>query len=124
MKMVKNAKTDYAVIITRSSLAYLEKDRSGRIQKEDRYTYDELHSIAYSFDSEEAIRKIYIYTKSQHLEKSTMNPAFSIEYIKSVIAFQANLHALEIQALTPVEALHIENYLQEQIREIGNAEVA
>lgn len=124
MKMIKNAKTDYAVAITRSYFTYFEKDHSGRIKREDRFPFEELHAIAFSFDTEEAMRKIYIYTKKQYEKKREMKPSFSIDYITSVFEFQNSLIALDMQSLTAVEALHIENYLQEQIKEIGNAEVA
>jgi hypothetical protein len=38
--------------------------------------------------------------------------------------FYKNLLSLELKDLTPVETLQVENYLQQQIKEKGNIQVA
>lgn len=124
LKMIKNAKTDYSVYISETSLSYIEKNRSGGIVKDISIPYTKLHSIAFSFDSENNMRNLYIYTHEQYKAKSSIKLSFSLHSIMEMYNFYKSLIVLEIQNLTAVEALYMENYLQQQIKEIGKIEVA
>lgn len=115
LKMIKNAKTVYAVSISDMSLNYQEKDLGGRTMKEVPFLMKDLHALSFSFDTDVTMRKIFIYTHEQ-FQKRNIEPKFSLESIRELIAFQNELVALDLQELTAVEALHLENYLQEQIR--------
>jgi ABC-type multidrug transport system fused ATPase/permease subunit len=126
MRLIRNSKTVYAVVITDSSLDYFEKDNAGRIKKDVRFPLAELHAISFSFDTQDSLRKIFIYTRDQFEKKNQIEnkPKFSIEYIKTLYNFYKGLIALDMQELTAVEALCVENYLQEQVRLRGRANVA
>lgn len=124
IKMIKNAKTEYSLYISDTTLSYIEKDLSGGIKKDVRIPYSNLHSIAFSFDSENTLRNMYIYTHEQYNAKSSMKLSFSLNSILDVYNFYKNLIILDFQNLTAVEALHLENYLQQQILEIGKIEIA
>jgi hypothetical protein len=126
VKIIRNSKTVYAVAITNSSLDYFEKDNAGRIRKDVRFPLNELYAISFSFDTQNALRKIFIYTREQFEKKNDIesNPKLSIDYIKKLYNFYTELVALDMQELTAVEALCMENYLQEQIRLKGGSHVA
>jgi hypothetical protein len=124
LKMVKNAKTVYGVTVSSSSLDYYERDRAGRIMKNIQFPMADLHALSFSFDTDETLRKIYIYTHEQFIKKDVMTPSFSLEYIREVYNFYKSLVALDLQELTAVEALQVENFLQERIRDIGHTSVA
>jgi ABC-type multidrug transport system fused ATPase/permease subunit len=121
MKMIKNAKTIYTVTVTDSSLDYYEKDSAGRIMKDIRFPLTDLYAIAFSFSTENTLRKIFIYTREQFLKMKELesNPKFSVDYVTSVYSFYKDLVALDMQELTAVEALHVENFLQEQVKAKG-----
>jgi hypothetical protein len=126
IKVIKNSKTVYAVAITDSSLDYFEKDNTGRIKKDIRFPLSDIHAISFSFDTQSTLRKLFIYTHEQFKKKSDIddNPKLSIGYLKSMYDFYKEIVALDMQELTSVEALHVENYLQEQIRQKGQTSVS
>jgi hypothetical protein len=124
LKMVKNAKTVYAVTVSSSSLDYYERDLAGRIMKNIQFPMADLHALSFSFDTDQTLRKIYIYTHDQFIKKDAMNPSFSLEYVREVYNFYKSLVALDLQELTAVEALQVENFLQERIKDIGRTTVA
>lgn len=124
MKMVKNANTVYAIVITGASLDYIERDVAGRIKKTTQFPLPDLHAISFSFDTDNVLRKIFIYTHEQFEKQNTMSVSFSVESIKAMYTFYKGLVSLDLQDLTSVETLQVENYLQQQIRERGNIQVA
>ena len=121
LKMIKNANTFYTVAVTDSSLDYFEKDVAGRIKKDIRFPLRDLHAIAFSFSTDSTLRKIFIYTHEQFAKMKDIetNPKFSLDFLKSMYAFYKDLVGLDLQELTAVEALYVENFLQEQIRQKG-----
>jgi hypothetical protein len=123
-KMIKNSKTIYAVSISGFSLDYQEKDLAGRIRKEIRFPLADLHAISFSFDTESTYRKIFIYTHEQFTKMHSLKISLSFEAIREMYKFYSGLVSLDMQDLTAVEALHIENYIQKEIAERGNAKVA
>jgi hypothetical protein len=124
MKMIKNSKTIYAVVISSSGLDYVERDLSGRIQKTTHFPLADIHAVSFSFDTDSTMRKIFIYNHAQFEKQKAMKVSFSIEALKDMYNFYKNLVALEMQDLTPVEALQMENYIQQQIKERGNIQIA
>jgi hypothetical protein len=124
LKMIKNAKTVYAISITNASLDYIECDLAGRIQKTTQFPLTDLHAISFSFDTDNTMRKIFIYTHDQFLKQNSLKISFSIDAIKEIYNFYQQLVAVDMQDLTAVEALYMENYLQQQIRDRGNIQVA
>jgi hypothetical protein len=124
LKMIKNSKTIYALVISSSGLDYVERDLSGRIQKTIHFPLADVHAVSFSFDTDSTMRKIFIYTHTQFQQQKSMKVSFNIEALKDMYNFYKNLVALEMQDLTPVEALHIENYIQQQIKDRGNIQVA
>lgn len=123
MKMVKDHRTIYEVAISRGSFNYYEKSLEGRERKHVLYALTDLHSISYTFDTNKAARKLFVYTHEQARAKSELDNSFSVSNILAYIDFERNLTALDMSDLTPVEALAVENLLQEAIRERGNPEV-
>ena len=124
LKMVRNANTEFAVIVTGGSLEYVERDLAGRIRKTVHFVHADLHAISFSFDTESTFRKIFIYTRDQFEKERNMKVASSLSSIKDLYNFYNSLVSLNMQDITPVEALLMENYLQEQLREKGNVQVA
>jgi hypothetical protein len=124
MKMIKNANTEYAVVVSTSGLEYIERSLVGRINRSVPFVHSDIYAISFSFDSDNMMRKIYIYTHEQFQKQRNMTVSLSFESIKAMYNFYQGLVSLEIQALTPVEALVLENYLQQQLDEKGNIRVA
>ena len=124
MKMVKNANTEYATAISPFGLEYIERSLAGRINKSVPFVHNDIYAISFSFDSDSALRKIYIYTHEQFQKQRSMTVNLSLESIRTMYNFYQGLVCLEIQSLTPVEALVLENYLQEQLNEKANTRVA
>jgi hypothetical protein len=123
MKMIKNARTVYAVAVSSSSLDYMERDLAGRMRKTVQFPLQDIHAISFSFDTDNAMRKIFIYTHEQFTKQDKLKVSLSIDSIKEIYNFYTGLVSLDMQDLTPVEALQIENYLQQQIREKGNIQI-
>jgi ABC-type multidrug transport system fused ATPase/permease subunit len=123
IKMFKNARTQYAVAVSDYSLEYIEKDLAGRIRKSTVFPMTDLHAISFSFDTDNTYRKIFIYTHDQFNKMKSMKISLSFEAIKEMYDFYSNLVSFEMQSLTAVEALYIENYIQQQIEERGHAHV-
>lgn|GEM_PF-3280622 len=124
LKMIKNSRTVYAVSVSSSTLDYLERDLAGRINKSIQFPMSDLHAISFSFDTDQTMRKIFIYTHDQFRKKQTLTPSLSLTFIKEMYEFYKSLVSLELQDLTAVEALAVETYLQQRIRDIGNTTVA
>lgn len=124
MRMVKNANTVFAIVVSTANLDYIERDVAGRIKKTVQFPLSDLHAISFSFDTDNVLRKIFIYTHEQFEKQNTMTVSFSLESIKAMYAFYKDLVSLDLQDLTAVETLQVENYLQQQIRERGNIQVA
>jgi hypothetical protein len=122
--MFKNSKTIYAVSITDHSFDYFEKDLAGRIRKDIRFPLSDLRSISFSFDTESTLRKIFIYTHDQFEQMKNMRVTLSFQAIKDMYTFYSGLVSLNMQDLTAVEALQMENYIQQQIALRGNSQVA
>jgi hypothetical protein len=124
MKMIKNSKTTYAVVVTNTDLEYIERDLAGRPVKTVPFPLVDLHAISFSFDTDNTYRKIYIYTHEQFTKQKSMNISFSVQSIRDMYNFYKDLVALDMQELTAVEALHIENYLQQVIKEKASLRIA
>jgi hypothetical protein len=124
MKMIKNSKTTYAVVVTNTNLEYIERDLAGRPVKTIPFPLADLHAISFSFDTDNTYRKIYIYTHEQFTKQKSMNISFSVQSIRDMYNFYKDLVALDMQELTAVEALHIENYLQQVIKEKASFRIA
>lgn len=123
-KMIKNFKTEYMISISDMSLNYIEKDRAGRTKKDVYFPMNDLYALSFSFDTDEMMRRIYIYTREQFQKLNTMEVSLSFESIREIFNFHSQLVSIEIQSLTPVETLHLENFLQQKIKEKGRADVA
>ncbi len=126
IRVLKNAKTVYAIAITDSTLDYYEKDSAGRIKKDVRFPLLDIHAISFSFDTQSTLRRVFIYTHEQFKKKNEIesNPKLSIDYIRTMYNFYREIVSLDMQELTSVEALYLENYLQEQIRQRGRVGVS
>jgi hypothetical protein len=124
IKMIKNANTVYSIEITSASLDYMEKDEAERIKKTVQFPLNDLHAISFSFDTDSTFRKIFIYNHEQFEKQGTMTVKFSVDSIMNMYKFYRDLVSIELQDLTPVEALQVENYIQQQIKERGNVQVA
>ena len=123
MKVVKDYRTVYSVTITGGSFSYFEKSTDGRERKHVQYALQDIHSIAYSFDTEKTARKLFVYTRGQAKKKEELGNSFSLSNIAEYWELEKSLTALDMSDLTPVEALAVENLLQEAIREKGNTQV-
>jgi hypothetical protein len=53
-----------------------------------------------------------------------MKVSFSIDSIKEMYNFYTQLVSLDMQDLTAVETLQMENFLQQKIKERGDIEIA
>ncbi|HYG03099.1 MAG TPA: hypothetical protein VD927_11695 [Chryseosolibacter sp.] len=124
IKMIKNFRTEYAISISDMSLNYIERDRAGRTKKDVYVSMHDLYALSFSFDTDEMMRKIYIYTREQFEKLNTMEVSLSVESIREIFNFHSELVSIEIQSLTPVETLHLENFLQQKIKEKSRANVA
>jgi hypothetical protein len=124
LKLVKNSKTIYGVAVSPFAVDYFERDLGGRIMKNVQFPMTDLHALSFSFDTDQSLRKIFIYTHEQFRKKDSFKPSFSVHYVKELYDFYQSLVALDLQDVPAVEALQIENFLQEKIREVGKTEVA
>jgi len=122
-KMIKNARTQYVVAITKDALVYGELDNAGLVKDAVNVQHQNIHAISFTFDTEKNFRKIFIYTRDQFEKQRTMTLRLSINSVKEMYTFYRGLLSLEIQSLTAVEALVIESVLQEQIRSRGGNRV-
>lgn len=123
LKLVRNFRTVYCVAIDSVSLCYIERGLSGVERKKVEFPMKDLHAISFSFDTDESQRKIYIYTHEQ-FNKQNLDLSFSIASVKEVIDYYTSLVALDVQELTPVEALALENNLQRVIKAKGGVDIA
>lgn len=123
-KALKNLRTTYAVSISSMTFEYMERDKQGRELKSERVPLNELHAIAYSFNTDKEMRKVFVYTHDQFQQKDKLPYDLSLETIKAHFAFYNSLMRFELKNLTPVETLCLENYLQQAIKERANIEVA
>lgn len=124
LKMIKNAKTIYAVGISHTDLDYFERDHKGEIKKNIKFPLIDIHALSFSFDTENTVRKIFIYTHEQFKKKDSLDLSLNVDSIKNYYNFYKEVAVLELQNITAVEALYIEAYLQQQISERGNIKVA
>lgn len=122
--MIKNAKTIYSLVISDQFLTYFEKNQEEIIKKEIKIKFSDIHAISFSFDTDNTMRKIFVLTHEQFKQKNNTKVSLSLDYFKSIFEFYQSLVSLNIDDLTAVEALYIETYLQQQIREIGNVEIS
>ena len=114
-KLIKNATTNYSISISKTNLEYFEKSKTGNIKKTVSFAKETIHAISYSFDSSDTSRFIYVFTHDQFQKKKDLKLKLSIDSIKDYYQFHQNLLAIELQNLSPVEALYIENFLQNQV---------
>jgi len=124
VKMIKNAFTNYAVKVSSDTLEYIERDNAARVKKSVLFLAQDIHAISFTFDTDETLRKIFIYTHQQFIEQKSMKPSFSLTYIKTMYQFYSSLLSLDLQDLTAVEALYIENFLQQQLRDRAHVKIA
>lgn len=123
-KALRNLKTAYAISISSMTFEYIERDKHGRELKSERIPLASLHAIAFSFNTEKTMRKVFVYTHDQFQRKNKLSNDISIEAFKSHFSFYNSLLRFELKNLTPVETLYLENFLQDAIRERSGVDVA
>jgi hypothetical protein len=123
-KMLKNSKTEYVIAITRHSLDYIERGLDGLDRKTTRIAIADLHSVVFSYESNTSLRTIIIYTHEQFLKKDRIGTSLSMESVKDAFHFHQELLVLDVQDMSPLEALQITQFMNQQVSQKGNRQVA
>ncbi len=123
-KWLKEATTQYCLIIDNTKLEYQELSRSGVVKKAKSISLKEVYSIAYSFVpvKNKTPEGLHILTLKD-AERMKQRPQSAIESLKELFSRNKGIIQLDIRSLNPVEYLQAETWLQGLIKKRGNQDV-